>query len=361
MVVVSLTLIGGLFSFCIPLLASASIFTSLLGATAGVSGASGSSSNSQTMTLPSPATNIDPNPAVGGGDISLVGGSALLAQEGPSGTAADIESEPTNQQVSVYTVRDGDTLSGIAKMFNVTANTILGANDIKGGVVHPGQTLIIFPIPGLQHTVAKGETLASLAKKYNSDAHDIAAYNGLADNDTLNVGDSIFIPGAETSVAAPTPTKPSGSKGGKPSSSHARAIANIASGKTTEPYLGGSGPALDGFFAWPVAGGIITQGLHGWNAVDIGAAKGTSIFAAAGGTVVVANGSGAWNGGYGSYVVIQHANGTQTLYAHMSKVLVSAGSHVDQGDTIGRVGATGEATGAHLHFEVRGAQNPFAN
>src|SRR6185503_6874316 len=150
------------------------------------------------LTLLAPAVNLDPKPAVGGGDISLADGSALVPQEGPSGTAADIANSPTNQQISVYTVHDGDTLSGIAQMFGVTVNTILGANDIKNGVVHPGQTLIIFPIPGIEHTVASGETLASLAKKYKSDAHDIAAYNGLAVDDTLGVGDQVFIPNAET-------------------------------------------------------------------------------------------------------------------------------------------------------------------
>ena len=68
---------------------------------------------------------------------------------------------------------------------------------------------------------------------------------------------------------------------------------------------------------------------------------------------------GGWNGGYGSYVVIQHANGVQTLYAHMRATVVSSGQHVMQGQVIGYVGATGKATGPHLHFEVRGAANPF--
>ena len=62
------------------------------------------------MAVLTPATNIDPSPAVGGGDITLVGGSALLAQEGPSGTAADIENQPVSAQISVYTVREGGAL-----------------------------------------------------------------------------------------------------------------------------------------------------------------------------------------------------------------------------------------------------------
>jgi LysM repeat protein len=347
---------GASFAFFLPLLASASIFSSLLSGTAAKIDASGTSApNSQTIALLAPAVNLDPNPSTGGGDITFVDGSALVPQEGPSGTAADIANGPTNRQISVYIVHDGDTLSGIAKMFDVTVNTILGANDIKDGVVHPGQTLVIFPIPGLEHTVLKGETLASLAKKYKSDAEDIAAYNGLDAGEALAVGASLFIPNGEE-VVAPV-SKPKSTT----QTARSKAISNIASGKTTEPYLGGSGPALSGYFAWPLAGGIITQGLHGWNAVDIGAPKGTDIYAAAGGTVIIAKGNGGWNGGYGNYVVVQHSNGTETLYAHMSKVLTSPGAHVGQGDLIGKVGSTGQSTGSHLHFEVRGAANPFAN
>jgi murein DD-endopeptidase MepM/ murein hydrolase activator NlpD len=75
--------------------------------------------------------------------------------------------------------------------------------------------------------------------------------------------------------------------------------------------------------------------------------------------VVVAK-AGGWNGGYGSYVVIQHGNGSQTLYAHMSKVAAYDGEEVSQGQTIGYVGETGEATGPHVHFEIRnGIRNPF--
>lgn len=357
---VILSIAGGSFAFCMPILASASIFSSFLSGSAIKSDASGSGLNSQTMTLLAPAVNLNPHPSVGGGDISLVGGSALLAQEGPSGTAADIESLPTNQQISVYTVRPGDTLSVIASMFGVSVNTILGANDIQDGVIQPGQTLIILPITGIQHTVVAGETLASLAKKYNSDVHGIAVYNGLADGQALTAGSMLLIPSAEASAPSSNPA-PSSKPKTKPVSTHARKIQNIASGKTKEPFLGGSGPALDGYFAWPVAGGVITQGLHGWNAVDIGAPTGTSIYAAADGVVIIAQSNGGWNGGYGNYVVIQHSNGTQTLYAHMSRVLVHSGETVGQGDAIGRVGQTGEATGPHLHFEVRGAENPFTD
>ncbi len=284
----------------------------------------------------------------------LVGGAALLAQEGPAGTVADIENQPASAQISVYTVHNGDTLSGIAKMFDVTPNTIVWANDIKGGVVRPGEQLIILPITGIQHTVLRGETLAGLAKTYRSDAHDIAQYNGLADDAALVVGSVVLIPNGELGGSSAAAAKPKSSV-----SSNTQKIKNIATGKTKQPYLGGSGAALSGYYAWPVDGGDISQGLHGWNAVDIRAPKGTSIFAAAPGVVIIARENGGWNGGYGNYIVIQHLNGTQTLYAHASKILVTPGQSVAQGQTIAKVGQTGEATGPHLHFEVRGAANPF--
>ena len=122
--------------------------------------------NSQNMPLLKAALNLDPNPAKGGGDITVVGGVALLPDTGPSGTIADIEDEPlSSDNISLYVVRAGDSLSGIAKLFGVSANTILWANDIKKGqAIQPGQTLVILPVSGVQHTVVAGETVRSIAK-----------------------------------------------------------------------------------------------------------------------------------------------------------------------------------------------------
>lgn len=92
--------------------------------------------------------------------------------------------------------------------------------------------------------------------------------------------------------------------------------------------------------------------------IDIGAPKGTSIKAAASGTVVH---SGNKNDGYGNYIILSHGNGVQTYYAHCSQLLVSKGQSVEQGQVIAKVGSTGISTGNHLHFEVRingVAQNP---
>ena len=288
------------------------------------------------------ATNVDPNPDKGLGDIQTTSDNALMANSGPSGTTADIVGTTQSDRISVYVVRPGDTLSVIAKMFGVSVNTIIWANNLSGiNDVHPGDTLIILPISGVKRTVAAGDTLKSIAKKYGADANEIAQFNGLDPAEALVVGSTLIIPGGEVAPAAPKAVK------------SPRRIGR-------EPYLGGGGAAQPGYYGNPVPGAVITQGIHGWNAVDIGAARGTPIHAAAAGTVIIARNNGGWNGGYGNYVVITHDNNTETLYAHMTHAIVSPGQAVLGGQIIGYVGTTGMATGPHLHFEVRGAKNPFA-
>ncbi|MFA6278626.1 MAG: peptidoglycan DD-metalloendopeptidase family protein [Candidatus Paceibacterota bacterium] len=291
------------------------------------------------------ATNLDPNPNKGLGDgFQTSGGTALLAYAGPSGTIADVSKSAPPDRISVYVVRSGDTLSEIAGMFGVSVNTIIWANNLSSvRDVHTGDMLIILPISGVERTIVKGDTLKSLAKKYGADATEIAQFNGLDPAKPLAIGSTIIIPGGEIAPVTSSAVKISTSK--------------IAS----NPYVGGSGSIQNGYYSNPVPGAIITQGIHGWNGVDIGAARGTPIHATAGGTVIIARSNGAWNGGYGNYVVITHGNGSQTLYGHMKSVIVSSGQSVSSGQIIGYVGSTGQSTGPHLHFEVRGASNPFRN
>ena len=284
-----------------------------------------------------PATNLDPNPNKGGGDIQVTpDGKALVAEVGPSGTQADIEATPTNNgQISIYVVRPGDTLSEIAEMYDVTANTVLWANDLKSSKdIHPGDTLVILPIEGVQHKVVKGETLASIVKKYKGDMAEVLAYNGLSSGAKVSVGDELIIPHGVESAAI------------------------VASASVTSSLKSAGGPTLSGYYLRPIAGGRKTQGLHGYNGIDFGTPVGTQIMASAAGSVVIARSSG-YNGGYGAYIVVQHSNGTQTLYAHLSQVYIGVGAQVSQGQVIGLSGNSGRSTGAHLHFEVRGATNPF--
>lgn len=357
---------GASYILFLPLLASANFLTDFLQKTAFHSAASDASFNSQTLPVLAAAVNINPNPTLNESTLTMVHGEALMPAENPAGNS-DVQTQPTNSQITVYVVRDGDSVSSVAAQFGVSPNTIIGANDIKKGVIHPGQTLIILPITGIQHTILKGETLAGLAQTYRSDAHDIAVYNNLSDTDALTPGQTIIIPSGEVAVEAPAPaaTSVSVSSGSTPKTTPKPKTASLkpkvakSKGFTPAPLRDAGGPEYENYYIWPVGGGIITQSLHGFNGVDIGAPTGADIYASAAGTVIIAKNDGAWNGGYGSYIVIAHDNGTQTLYGHASKVFVSPGDSVTSGELIGKVGRTGEATGPHLHFEIRGATNPF--
>ncbi len=290
--------------------------------------------NAQTMNLLQAAVSPNPNPAKGGGDITVVSGSALLSEDGPTGTVSDVLSKTETGHISLYVVRPGDNVSSIAKIFGVSKNTVMWANDISGGVIKPGQTLVILPISGVQHTVLKGDTVKSIAKKYKADEKEIIQYNNLEEGVMLAIGEVVVVPDGE--------------------------IAPIvrSSGVTSPLKRGVGGIMIAGYYARPIAGGVRTQGLHGYNGVDLASFRGAPILASANGIVLISRISG-WNAGYGQYIVVQHENGTQTLYAHLSKNLVSPGERVGQGQQIGEMGSTGKSTGTHLHFEVRGAANPF--
>lgn len=288
------------------------------------------------------STNIDPNPDKGlAASIQTSGGKALLASTGPSGTMTDVASSTLSGRISAYTVRPGDTLSEIAELYGVSVNTILWANNLTGkDDITPGDTLVILPVSGVEYTTIKGDTPRSVAKKYGADAGDVAQYNGLSVDEVIALGSRIIVPGAELGHPMKAPR-------------------TLVRRPDAEPYLGGGGARLTDFFTNPLPGGVLTQGIHGWNAVDLGAARGTPVHAAADGKVLVVHDNGGWNGGYGDYIVLTHANGVQTLYAHLSRTTVAAGQSVSADQVIGTVGMTGHTTGPHVHFEVRGAANPF--
>ncbi len=295
--------------------------------------------NIQNLTLARPAANIDPSPARGGGDISIIDDSALVPDEGPSGTIADVE-RPRSTQISRYVVREGDTLERIARMFEVSPNTVRWTNNLdRKAVIKPGQELTILPISGIAYTVKRGDTLASIAKATGGDADEIALFNDISG--PLASGMALIIPDGELSTPAPVPTT-------------RRTIA-----VTSPVRSAGVGTDDTGYYLSPLAHYVRTQGVHGYNAVDLAAPVGTPIYASASGDVILAR-TGSWNGGYGNYVVITHANGSQTLYAHQSRLAVGIGEHVVKGQIIGYVGNTGRSTGPHLHFEIRGGpRNPF--
>jgi LysM repeat protein len=295
--------------------------------------------NSQNMALLQAATNPDPNPAKGGSDITIVGGTALLSDSGPSGAAADIQQSSDTGHISLYVVRKGDSLGKIAKMFGVSTNTIIWANDIRNSTIKEGQNLIILPVTGIRYVAVKGDTIQTIAKKFKGDFDEILQFNNLNKEDVLAEGDVVIIPDADM-------TYPKYSEG-----------ITSPDGITNKSW-GTNGPNYAGYYIRPISGGRKTQGLHGWNGVDLASSLGTPIMASADGTVIISKNSG-WNGGYGNYVVISHYNGTQTVYGHMQRTIVYSGQQVVQGQVIGYLGSTGHSTGPHIHFEIRGAKNPF--
>lgn len=318
-----------------------------------------------TTSLLNASQNPDPLHAIGGGDVTVNDGA--IVSTGPVGAnvIAANKTAANNGQISVYVVRPGDTLSQIAEMYGVTSNTILWANDLKSARdIHPGDSLVILPIAGIQHEVQKGESLASIAKKYGADASDIAAYNQLSTTNELTVGSTIIIPNGEmpAPVAAATGVTHAVLAGSGQSPHPTEPLrltpAERATDVSSRVAVGHVAVDQAGWLLNPVPGAIKTQGLHGYNGVDLGASVGTHVRAAASGEVIVSKPTG-WSGGYGHYIVIKHSNGIQTLYAHLSANVVSAGQHVTAGQYIGNIGMTGKTTGPHLHFEVRGGVNPF--
>ena len=326
--------------------------------------------NSQTISLPKPL--VSPNMIAEHGKYTVEDSETLTetlkAHIGPLGSAEDAKNY-TADTISIYTVKKGDTLPVIADMLGVSENTIRWANDLGSkSSIKEGDVLTILPVTGIIHTIKKGDTLKSIAKKYKADVDEIALYNNLDADDKLASGTDIIIPdGEEGSILAQTipqkaktatTTKVQTTKKSTTTSSN-EDLPLYTYGKT-RLVLGHDGPEYSGYYIRPVAAGKLTQGLHGWNGVDIAAPLNTPVLAAADGVVITAKNSG-WNTGYANYVVIRHSNGTQTLYAHLNKATVTIGQTVSQGEQIGLLGSTGRSTGPHVHFEVRGAKNPLGD
>lgn len=260
--------------------------------------------------------------------VSLLSVSKVNAQE-----------DGISDTITVYKVEKGDTISEIAEKFGITTNTILWANDLeRSSKIKIGQRLVILPVSGIQYTVKSGDALESIARRFKADKNEIADHNNLDKPYLIKVGEILIIPDGKPNQVATT--------------NNVKKVADTVV-KTTKDL----GQKVVSFLATPVEAATRTQGLHGNNGVDLAADEETPILAAADGEVVISQTG--WNGGYGTYIVINHSNGTQTLYAHNNNNLVSVGDTVTQGQVIAHMGSTGKSTGDHVHFEVRGAKNPF--
>lgn len=223
-----------------------------------------------------------------------------------------------------YKVRSGDTISGIAKKFGLSnISSLISVNDI-GNVrqLAAGQKLKIPSIDGIVYTVKKGDSISALISKYNIKMESLLDVNELS-SDTLTAGQQLFLPGV--GLDSKTLKTVMGDRFILPIQTKFR---------WTSPY----GSRID-----PIAG---VKSFH--TGTDMACPTGTPIVASMSGKISTTG----INRVYGNYVIIDHGNGYQTLYAHMSKILATKGQWVSQGTRIGLVGSTGYSTGPHLHFTV---------
>lgn len=232
--------------------------------------------------------------------------------------------------IITYTVQAGDTVESIAAMYNIDPMTIVWSNpavEDAPDLLRIGQQVIILPIDGVYHTVRENDTLASIADKYDADIAAIIScpYNGLEGPEyAITPGMRLIVPG-----------------GSKP---YVPRVVTSYTGPVPEGVQG------SGLFQWPVLGRITTDYKEYHRAIDIAAPLGTAVLAADDGFVSFAG----WTDvGYGYLVVVDHANGFSTYYAHLSVFYVSAGEPVARGQVIGAIGSTGRSTGPHIHFEIR--------
>ena len=214
---------------------------------------------------------------------------------------------------------------------------------------------------GVYHKVKKNETLYSIAKLYGTSVDKLEKNNNIADAKKVRVGDYIFVPGVAAPLdtngkaeAAPSNAKKEEQGNVKQDTQQSRPAAKPAA-KAAASAPARTKPGKPGKFIWPVEGGVVTSKFGSrWgknhSGIDIGAPKGTPVYASAAGKVVFVG----EKSGYGLLIIISHSNGSSfTIYAHNSKNLVKENSEVKQGEKIALVGQTGRATGPHLHFEIR--------
>ena len=300
-----------------------------------------------------------------------------------------------------YEVRKGDHLFAVARDFQTTADALVDANDLKSAnSLRPGQHLKI-PIEKA-YVAESGDTLVGVAKRFGVSVGELSDLNNLPAHGRLRGGDKIALPAhfedhgptrlaTEYVEARPTyrpiraPRESSGvlsagpyvpSQAALEAGARRRAEEQAAgsqaaptpyrpsaSYQTTQPSAPPSADVIasgQGRFTWPVQGEILSPfGVKGVgrrnDGIDLKAAQGTPVHAAASGEVVYA---GDQVPGFGNLVLIKHADGWVTAYAHLDRALVHMRQSVTQGDEIGQVGQSGGVTEPQLHFEIRYAPRP---
>lgn len=260
-------------------------------------------------------------------------GGVILGMAGTMETTTSVSVKPRDGVVT-YIVQTGDTVSSIAKKFDVSIDTVRWQNNLKSiDAIKPGDKVEVPPITGIVHKVKRGETIYSIAKKYDVVAQQIInwPFNTYSNDENfeLAAGQTLIVPDGVMPEEQLWDPK------------------QYVAQRTPDA---GAVSAL-GQFMWPTVGGISQRYVWYHKALDIANKATPNILAADSGKIIVAG----WpdNFGYGNRVMIDHGNGFVTLYGHMASISVNTGQTVKRGDVIGRMGSTGRSTGPHLHFEVR--------
>jgi len=253
--------------------------------------------------------------------------------------------------ITPYTVQLHDTLFIIAAKYSLKPDTVLWGNPKLNGdpnTLSVGQVLNILPVDGALRIVQSGDTLDKIAKVFHSKVEDIVNFPGNDIDPTdpqIKNGEQIIIPGGWRDVTVWQLPVVSRTTVGTGSSGEP--------GACKGPFSGPSGTYT---FVWPannhyLSGNDYSPTIH--PGIDIAAGLGAPIYASDTGVVVFA---GLSLYGYGNLVIIDHGNGWQTAYGHLSQINVHCGGAIYQGQVLGLAGSTGNSTGPHLHFEIRSDQ-----
>ena len=236
------------------------------------------------------------------------------------------------------TVKKGMTLYAISRQTNVPVRTLIEANNLKPPyILSIGQKI---KVPKAQiHVVKKKETLYSISKRYGLTVSQLSRQNNIQPPYTLAIGQKLIVSGGEGGVSRTQ------------KSTAVRKTTKKSTVRSTKPISVPKGKK----FAWPVKGKIVSDyGSHGAgrynDGINIAGKLGTPIKAAEAGTVVYANDE---LKGYGNLILIKHANGWITAYAHNEKLLVKKWQKVTKGQKIATMGETGNVATPQLHFEIR--------
>ena len=263
--------------------------------------------------------------------------------------------EGSRFEITEYVIQKGDTVFAIAERFNLKpASILLGNFDTLADDperIYPGDKIKILPIDGVLYRWHAGDGLNGVAKFFGVTPDDIINWPGnklerdkVGDltNPNIPPDTQIFIPGGKRafiSWSAPLISRKDPAK--------AKIFGPGFCGTETTGLVGGGTFVYPTVMHW-LSGTDYQPEINHWG-IDLAGTMSSAIYASDSGVIVYAG----WNDwGYGNVLVIDHGDGWQTLYAHLSELKVGCGASVHQGDVIALMGSTGRSTGPHLHFEI---------